>query len=198
MQFRIANHKLVMTTLVELASHHSFDVMQNIESIIDTALNDFGTWLSKNDWRGKEHDCVNNFAHAFLLNQVKTDSLLHHPAQICLECGIPQPEGYVKINARRDLVVWPDPFLNTWSEDLKNRLHDPLALMEWKAKHKNILPKKLFFPHDETWISEYTKIHPEVIGYVAAVYFLPEKTSVFWKISKQGVFSDVKTSGGIA
>lgn len=169
--------------------------MQDIENIIDTSLQSFGSWLADNDWRGKEHDCVNNFAHAHLMNHISPEALLHHPAQICLECDIPQPTGYTKINARRDLVVWAEPFQNTWKADLKTRLHDPLALMEWKAKHKNKLPRKLFYPHDEVWVSEYTKIHPNVIGYVAAVYFLPEGTSVFWKASREGKYSDVKESG---
>ena len=169
--------------------------MQSIETIIDNALHNFGTWLEENDWCGKEHDCVNNFSNAFLMEHISPKSPLHHPAQICLECGIPQPDGYKNINARRDLVVWAEPYHNTWTKDLKTRLHEPLALMEWKAKHKNKLPKKLFFPHDEIWICEYTKIHPNVIGYVAAVFFLPHGVSVFWKTAKEGVFSDVHVSG---
>jgi hypothetical protein len=66
--------------------------------------------------------------------------------------------------------------------------------MEWKAKHKPRLPKKLFFPHDEEWIEKYTRDHPDVIGYVVAVYFLPTGTKIFWKSARNGSFSEVLSS----
>jgi hypothetical protein len=87
--------------------------MPEIVKALNESLRDFGKWLSANDWRGKEHDCVNNYVHGFLMDHVSANTVLHHPAQICIECGLPQPEGYEKINARRDLVVWKEPFQNT-------------------------------------------------------------------------------------
>lgn len=167
--------------------------MKKIEKIIDVALYNFGTWLTKNDWRGKEHDCVNTFAHAFLMDLITPKGPLHHAAQICIECGIAQPEGYTNLHARRDLVVWSEPFHNTWGQDRK-RVHTPIALMEWKTHHKDRLPSRLFYPHDEEWFTKYTSITPDVVGFVTAVYFLPSGPKVYWKKSHAGIFSDVQSS----
>jgi hypothetical protein len=166
----------------------------NITVDIDTALVRFGEWLVSEGWHGKEHDCVNAFAHGFLMDRINNAGLLFHPAQICIECGLRQPDGFERSHARRDLVVWKKPFHNTWILDGDNECQ-PLAFMEWKTKFKKRLPKAIFYPHDEEWVAKYTAAHEDVVGWVAAVYFLPAGPTIFWKRARKGVFSEVKQSG---
>lgn len=154
---------------------------------------DFGVWLGKDPWKGKEHDCVNSYAHGFLMSHISPEGPLRHPAQICIECGMRQPEGYEKSHARRDLVIWKEAFQNTWN-DAWERDFEPLAFMEWKARHATKLPRKIFYPHDEEWVQRYTAVHPGTLGMVVAVYFLPEERKVFWKFCEAGTFGDVESS----
>lgn len=163
---------------------------QQIDLFLNEALENFSLWLQSNQWRGKEHDCVNLFAHKFLFEKIAPDTAIQFPTQICIECGLKQPRtgDYNKIFARKDLVIWQNQIQNSWSENWE-AVNIPKAVMEWKVKFRTKSRKVVFDLQDEKWIKLYTEENPDCIGYVVLVDLTSNPRKVEWKISKQGVFS---------
>lgn len=64
-----------------------------IDALIRDALADFADDIYANDFRWKEHDCVNRFVHRHLSARVKVGSVLHDLAQIRIEGAVPHPPG---------------------------------------------------------------------------------------------------------
>lgn len=164
---------------------------QQIDLFLNEALENFSLWLKSNQWRGKEHDCVNLFAHKFLFEKIAPDAAVHSLAQIRIECGLKQPTkgNYNKKAARKDLVIWDDPHQNSWSEEWEP-VNIPKVVMEWKVKFRSKPQKEIFNSHDAEWIRHYTEENPNCIGYVVLVNLTSEPRKVEWKHSKQGVFSN--------
>lgn len=163
---------------------------QQIDLFLNEALESFSLWLKSNQWRGKEHDCVNLFVHKFLFEKIAPDAAIQYPTQICIECGLKQPEkgNYKKKSARKDLVIWEHPLQNSWSKDWEP-VNIPKVIMEWKVEFRGKFPKEIFDPHDEEWIQLYTKEHGDCFGYIVSVDITSDTRKVYWKHSKQGVFS---------
>ena len=159
---------------------------KRIDRFLNEALEDYSKWLQENEWIGKEHDCVNLFAHRFLFQQIGPNAAVTDPTQICIECALKQPAGYTNRSARKDLVIWEKPLQNTWSAEWEP-VYTPKAVMEWKVYRKS-LPKAIFNSHDEKWISSYTKEHSTRFGFVVSVQLTANKRQVHWKMSKQGSF----------
>lgn len=160
---------------------------KRIDRYLNDALENFSYWLKSNEWRGKEHDCVNLFAHKFLFEKIEPNAAIQCPTQICIECGLKQPKKYEKLSARKDLIVWEHPLQNAWSGDWEP-VNIPKAVMEWKV-FRTRFPKSIFDKHDEEWVGSYTKEHRGVFGYVISVDFSSDHRRVYWKQSKQGVYS---------
>jgi hypothetical protein len=158
---------------------------------IDKALENFSLWLKINQWRGKEHDCVNLFAHKFLFERIESGAFINNIAQVRIECGLKQPGNgiYKKKLARKDLVIWDSPEVNSWSETWEP-VNFPIAAMEWKVKFKTKSSKDIFNSHDEQWIKLYTEENPDCVGYVVLVDLTSDFRRVYWKHSKQGVLSE--------
>jgi hypothetical protein len=55
---------------------------KRIDRFINEALENFSHWLKSNQWRGKEHDCVNLFAHKFLFEKIEPGAAIQCPTQI--------------------------------------------------------------------------------------------------------------------
>lgn len=156
---------------------------------IDGALKEFSLWLKTNQWRGKEHDCVNIFAHKFLFDKIEHGSAIHSLTQIRIECGLKQPGNgkYLKKSARKDLVIWGDPEQNSWSE-IWEPVNIPIAVMEWKAKFKPT-QKATINPHDTEWVRLYTAENTGCIGYVVLVDLTSDSRKIYWRHSKKGKLS---------
>jgi hypothetical protein len=160
---------------------------RRIDRFLNEALKDFSDWLNKNpQWKGKEHDCVNLFAHNFLFPKIETGAAIEHPTQVCIECALRQPKGYVNRSARKDLVIWEAQFQNTWSENWE-AIRSPKAVMEWKVYRKR-MPKQIFDKHDEKWIAAYTKEEPDRFGFVVSLELSSDQPKIYWKQAKAGVF----------
>lgn len=164
---------------------------QQIDVFINESLENFSHWLKSTQWRGKEHDCVNLFAHKFLFDKIAPDAAIHSLTQIRIECGLKQPSkgNYNKKSARKDLVIWDDPHQNSWSEDWEP-VNIPKVVMEWKVKFRSKSQKGIFNSHDVEWIRHYTEENPNCIGYIVLVNLTSEPRKVEWKLSKQGVLSN--------
>jgi hypothetical protein len=61
--------------------------------------------------------------------------------------------------------------------------------MEWKVTFRSTFPKAIFDHHDEKWIRLYTKENGNCFGYIVSVDLTSETKKVYWKCSRQGVFS---------
>ncbi len=164
---------------------------KRIDRFINEALQEFSSWLKVNQWRGKENECVNLFAHKFLIGKIEPGAAIECPTQICIECPLKQSSHYIKKTAKKDLLIYGKPLQTAWSENWEPD-NLPKAVLEWKV-HRESFPKQIFDKHDEEWISSYTKENDGKIGYVISVDLtLKKEPIVYWKKAKQGVFTSVK------
>ena len=136
---------------------------RRIDRFLDEARRDFSRWRKVDPWRGKEHDCVDLFAHKFLFEKIEPGAAVECLAQIRIECALKQPANYINLSARKDLVVWKDPLENTWSHDWKP-VRSPRTVMEWKVYYRTRMPKRIFDLHDEEWIAAYPREHPTCLA----------------------------------
>lgn len=119
-------------------------------------------------WWGKEHDLVNRYAHGFLMEHCSPKSVLKHPTQICIEVGVAQPKHklFLRKAARKDLVIWPQPWMSCWDESFEPVNH-PIAVLEWKVRRN---AKDLRCDsHDEAWLKAFARRHPDFVGYAVTV-----------------------------
>lgn len=160
--------------------------MTPLHALLADAFRDYEAWLLANEWRGKEHDCVNLFVHKFLFSRVRPDGPLTDFTQIGIEVGVPQPKGIVGIKpaARKDLVIWKEPLTTTWDKSW-NAVHVPQVVIEWKAR-KKVSAKPHLFPHDVDWLTKYSLHYPDFTGYCATVDFTSTTRRVFTALITQG------------
>ena len=140
-----------------------------LDGIIGAALAEFEDWLVASGWRGKEHDCVNQFAHGFLFRRVAQDGVISDFTQVGIESAVPQPRGVgIKAACRKDLVIWDEPGAVTWDEHwAPTRV--PAAIIEWKARRRRV--RALLDRRDVAWLTGYTCHYPECRGYAVTVDF---------------------------
>jgi hypothetical protein len=110
-----------------------------LDAIIANSLQQFAQDALACDWRGKEQDWVNRYAHQYLLNHCSPDGPLRDPGQLEIEVVVPQPPGYAAPAVRRDLVIWTEPGSSCWGP-CWDAVHHPICVLEWKVhrpKHRN-------------------------------------------------------------
>jgi hypothetical protein len=88
---------------------------KRIDRFIEDALIDFGDWYIPSAWIGKERDCLNMFALGFLCREIKPGAAIEQLIQVRIESATPQPKGYTKKTAAKDLVIWKDGFDSVWN-----------------------------------------------------------------------------------
>lgn len=137
-----------------------------LEPTILDALRTFAEDLETSGWRGKENDAVNRFAHGFLLPRCPTGTF-RHPTRIGIEVGVPQPPGIgEKRAAKKDLVIWPEPWMSTWASDWQPA-NIPTVIMEWKRCHSR---KRLAgCAHDRRWVENFARWQPRTLGLTVIV-----------------------------
>jgi hypothetical protein len=137
------------------------------DTVIRDALVAFAEDLGSCNWRGKEHDCVNRFAHGFLLPHCGSTPFLRHPTQIGIDVGVAQPPGLgTRGSARKDLVIWPEPWMSCWDSGWKPGNH-PLVIMEWKAIRERIRFRGNV--HDHKWLAAFARWQPAFVGFSVVV-----------------------------
>jgi hypothetical protein len=157
---------------------------KRIDRYIEDALINFRDWYISSSWLGKEHDCVNIFAHNFLANGIEPGAAISKLGQIRIESAVPQPTGYKNKTARKDLVIWKKSYDTVWDSDWSVSKY-PWVVMEWKTKRKGAVPQK-FSSHDLDWLSGYTEQHSDTFGYLVRVYGGPRGRSVDWAKVRRG------------
>ena len=161
---------------------------KRIDRFIEDALIEFRDWYVSSAWLGKERDCVNMFALNFLANGIESGAAINQLGQIRIESSVPQPKGYKKKTAAKDLVIWKNSHDTVWDSDW-NISKYPRVVLEWKFKRNGRVPKQ-FSDHDVQWLSGYTKQFPDTFGYLVRVYDDPRGRVVDWAKVKEGTVND--------
>jgi len=166
---------------------HSEEKM-NIRNIVASALGEFEAWLLSYSWRGKENDCVNLFAHRFLAYYIAPDSVLHDLTQIGIEVCVPKPPKVgIKPAVRKDLVIWREPLMTTWSAEWTAETF-PLAIIEWKARRRQSSAPVLS-QYDLNWLTNYSPLQPDFTGFCVTVDFTSTTRRVASAIVANGQIS---------
>ena len=80
---------------------------KRIDRFLNEALETFSYWLKDHpEWRGKESECVNLFAHKFLFEKIEAGAAIECPTQVGIEVALKQPKGYTRPASNKDLVIW--------------------------------------------------------------------------------------------
>ena len=161
---------------------------KRIDRFIEDALVEFKDWYINAEWNGKERDCVNMFAHGFLGRNVQPGAAIQQLTQIRIESAAPQPRGYKKLTASKDLVIWKDELGTVWGKKWQVS-NVPWVVMEWKTKRKG-KPSHSFNAHDIEWLAGFTNDYPETFGYLVCIYDGPYGRIVDWAKVRQGVISN--------
>lgn len=162
-----------------------------IDRFVEDALLDFAEWYVSTDWRGKERDCVNRFALAFLAQRVRPGAAMSDLSQIRIECAVPQPARYGRKPGRpaacKDLVIWRKPLDTAWTESWEPTNY-PRIVMEWKTLRSGNL-REGFDPHDEQWLKAFTRENPRSFGYLVQVFDNGVPRRVDWaKVARGTVY----------
>lgn len=149
---------------------------KRIDRFIDRALFEFAKWLEADGWRGKERDCINLFAMRFLVPNIGPDAAILDAGQIRIEGGVPQPTGYARPSATKDLVIWRDPLAVAWDSTWKP-VHCPWVVMEWKTRRTGKFDVD-FDEHDVEWLIKFTSENPYIKKWFSAATCSVAKNSL--------------------
>ena len=137
-----------------------------IDGLVRSALTAFIEDFTHARWWGKEHDCVNRFVHGFMVPQGLESGVLAHPTQVGIEVGVGQPKGFSREAARKDVVIWPEPWMSCWNESFQP-VNKPIAILEWKlVRTRGSLRCHV---HDRDWLSAFAQDQPEFVGYAVTM-----------------------------
>jgi hypothetical protein len=109
---------------------------------------------------------------------VRQGSILYDPAQLGIECTVPQvpPFGLRKDpDVRKDLLIWPRPGQTCWGDDYRVDRSGgyPLAVIEWKVfNFVRGRGRKLRSDSagDIAWLEQFTRMVPDTLGYPVVGY----------------------------
>jgi hypothetical protein len=150
-------------------------LISQIDAVIRGALLAFVDGLHACDWRGKENDFVNRFAHGFLVQRCSEDSFLHHPTQIGIEVPVPQPPKVgIRPSARKDIVIWPKAWMSCWDASWRP-LNKPLAILEWKVVRGRGSGRG--DRRDHRWLTAFSGWEPRFVGFSVILSRLPAPRS---------------------
>ena len=161
---------------------------KRVDRFIEDALIEFEGWYITAEWYGKERDCVNMFAHGFLGRKVRPGAAIKKLTQIRVESAAPQPSGYSKLTAAKDLVIWKDGLDTVWDENWQVS-NIPWVVMEWKIKRTG-KPNHQFDAHDVDWLLGFTNDYSGTFGYLVRIYDGPHGRFVDWAKVRKGVIRD--------
>lgn len=146
-----------------------------LSDVIRQTLTDFEEWLVTTAWRGKEADCVNAYAHGFLLPAAVERVDGFDPMCLGIEVGVPQAPGHGKNKAvRRDLLVWREPGQTTWDASW-NAVELPAVIIEWKARRKG---RAKLDSYDLEWLRKVSAEHADFTGWAVTVDFTGEQAGL--------------------
>ena len=144
------------------------------QTIIERSLHGLDKFLKVSDWKGRENEVVNLFAHDFLAREVRDKGPLASISQVGIEVAVRQVTGSCKKYVRKDLVIWPRPLMTAWSGDSL-----PAVIMEWKRDTLSACAQ------DIEWLSRFTARYPQTLG-VSVCALLSDVRGMQWVIVRDG------------
>lgn len=75
-------------------AHRDLRASDQLDALIRESLTALSLDPLVQRWLAKEADWVSYFAFRHLVHRCRPSSVLNDPAQIAIEVGVPQPEGY--------------------------------------------------------------------------------------------------------
>lgn len=136
----------------------------SIRAVIEKNLIEFSSFICDSDWRGKENDCVNLFAHRFLAKKVRPID------RIGIEVAVPQLGGKGrKLAVRKDLVIWRRGGQTTWDANWRAHVM-PEAILEWKVR-RSPNAKTTISNRDRAWLKSFKTRHRAFVGVCVTVAF---------------------------
>jgi len=159
---------------------------RRIDRFLESAIGKFATWIGESSWLGKERDCVNVFATQFVRPAVSSKSAIKDYSQVRIECGVPQPknQGYDRLSAAKDLVIWHGPLDVAWDSDWKP-VRVPWVVIEWKTRRSG-RSNAIFDKHDEQWLKAFSEQNPASYGYAVTVDFSKGRREVHYAKFRHG------------
>lgn len=149
---------------------------QRWHQIVEDSLNELGYFLNSNNWRGRENEVVNLFAHRFLWSHLGEGPFID-PSQIGIEVAVKQiPSAGCKKLVRKDLILWNKPLETVWRTE--KGFNAPAVVMEWKAD------RIARCATDIKWLQAFTHSNPEVLGYSVCAFLKQERRISFSRIAK--------------
>ncbi len=146
-------------------------LISQVDAVIRETLLEFLGGLHACDWRGKENDFINRYAHGFLLQRCSQESFLYHPTQIGIEVAVPQPPGIgIKPAVKKDLVIWPRAWMSCWDASWRP-LNKPLTVLEWKVVRGR--GSGGGDAHDHNWLTAFSSFEPRFVGFSVILSVLP-------------------------
>ena len=162
---------------------------KRIDRFLEDALLEFADWyVATTQWHGKERDCVNAYAHRHLSRRIRKGAAVEDIAQVRIESAAPQPKGFTKLTAPKDLVIWRDGLSTVWDSEW-NACDWPWVVMEWKFKRSG-KPPTIFDSHDLDWLCGFTAEYEQTFGYLIRVYDGPHGRCVDWAKVARGVLNE--------
>jgi hypothetical protein len=132
--------------------------MDALDDLIRDSLLEFGAFVERTQWRGREREAVSLFAFGFLSRKCEPGGPLFDPTQIGLDVAVPQLPGPDReLHVCKDLVIWPHPAGTCWDET-GAATRKPLAILEWKARTDRMSN------YDEAWLIGFSASSPEFRG----------------------------------
>ena len=141
-----------------------------LDDIVEAALRTFFDDIRTSRWQGHEHEAISLFVFAHLLPFCQPGSVLHDPAQICIECAVPQLTllgTRQKPQVGKDLVIWPKAKMTCWDSDYRP-VRYPAAILEWKVTGLGNRFRKGFLHEasaDRDWLTRFSAAAPSSVGY---------------------------------
>jgi hypothetical protein len=148
-----------------------------LNDILRQSLTDCFEHICISKWKGRERELVSLYAFSFLQKHCAPDSVLYDSGQIAIECAVTQVTEGGKALVCKDLLIWPQPNMTTWSFPETR----PLVIMEWKARGMNTVSDTAMtkaIRSDVAWLSSYITKHPETLGIAIGVDVTPEKQTM--------------------
>jgi len=159
-----------------------------LDAVIRVTLVDFERWLVSTGWRGKEADCVNMYAHGFLLPAAVDRVDGFEATCLGIEVGVAQaPDHGEKASVRRDLVIWREPGQTTWDADW-NAVELPAVIIEWKARRSG---RAELDSYDLDWLEKVSAANPDFTGWAVTVDFTGEQAGLLVARVKGGVVENL-------
>lgn len=141
---------------------------------IQQSLTECFDFVLRTGWKGRERELVSLYAFSFLQRLCSPNAPLKDSGQIAIECAVQQVTAGGKARVCKDLLIWPEPHMTTWSSPDAA----PLLIMEWKARGVNTVTDAAMeraVRGDIAWLQEYTTKHPITTGIAIGCNVAPDR-----------------------